>query len=105
MFLVPRYSQAMEKATKAQLDKRLGINTDVDVDRFFDEIERLAFAPILVIVPSSVIQVSSVALSIADKFIHHVSNFLESNRTGSMNLKHGATSMLACTKEPIEKKH
>lgn len=45
--------------TKARLDRSLGISTEFDEDRAFDNIERPAFAPILVIAPSSVVQVGS----------------------------------------------
>lgn len=33
------------------------MGTDVDIDRLYDKIERSEFAPILVICPSSVVQV------------------------------------------------
>jgi hypothetical protein len=51
--------QAIKIATQARLDKNLGVHTDVDPDAVFDHIKRPAFAPILIIVPTSVIQVSS----------------------------------------------
>jgi hypothetical protein len=45
-------------STQARLDKNLGVHTDVDPDTVFDHIQRPAFAPILIVVPTSVIQVS-----------------------------------------------